>query len=160
MEADIILKMLNKGFNCPETSSMGRLFDTVAALIGLRKRITYQAQAALELESIADNNTEEIYHVSIEEKGQKYVVNTDPMMGGIISDHKKGVKRSIISSKFHNTVIAFTLEMCRLIRHKYGINSVALSGGVFQNKLLLEMLCAGLKEQNFKVYSQAKNTLQ
>ena len=80
------------------------------------------------------------------------MINTDEIIKNIIKDIYNKVDKSIIAKRFHNTVIAFTLEMCNLIANKYGINSVVLSGGVFQNEILLKGLHEKLIENNFKVY--------
>jgi len=135
---------------------MGRLFDTVAAIIGLRKKITYQAQSAIELEAIAYCRNKEKYHYFIKEEEDKAIVNTDSIIREILCDYKNGVNRSIISDKFHNTVSKFSLEMCKLLRSKYGINCVALSGGVFQNEILFKGIYRKLRKANFTVYTHAK----
>lgn len=154
-ELEIVLEMLEKDLNCVKTSSIGRLFDTVAALIGLRRVITYQAQAAVELEAAAGDN-KETYNYEIKKQGDKFVINTDTVIKSIYNDYKNKVNRSIISAKFHNTVIGFSLTMCKLLRNTYGIDRVVLSGGVFQNEILFKGISRNLTEFNFSVYTHAE----
>lgn len=155
-ELEIVLEMLKKDLNCPRTSSMGRLFDTVAAITGIRKEISYQAQAAIELETAAAlviDKINEFYPYDIQEISEKLVINTDPVIKNLLLDYEKGIDSSIIAGKFHNTIIELSSEMCKLIRSKYSINNVVLSGGVFQNEILLKGLYKKLEEANFKVYT-------
>lgn len=147
-----IIMMLKNDLNSIETSSMGRFFDAVSALIGLKNRITYEGEAAIYLEAIAEENEEGSYDYSIDSADETYAINTDNIIKGIIKDIKNKKNKSIISKKFHNTVITFSIEMCKLIRNKTGINAVALSGGVFQNEIILKGIYRGLMNNDFQVY--------
>jgi hydrogenase maturation protein HypF len=147
-----ILTMLKNNINSIETSSMGRFFDAVAALINLKTEVTFEGEAAVHLEAISQHDEEGIYKYDIDSVGETYIINTDNIIKNIIEDIYNSIDKSIIAKRFHNTVIAFTLEMCKLIGNKYGINSVALSGGVFQNEILLKGLHKKLIESNYKVY--------
>ncbi|MBM7869022.1 hydrogenase maturation protein HypF [Clostridium pascui] len=148
----IILTMLRSNINSIETSSMGRFFDAISALINLKMKVSFEGEAAINLEAICDERESGIYNYEINFVNETYVVNTDNIIKSIVEDIAKNINKSIIAKRFHNTVIAFTLEMTKLIRSKHKINSVALSGGVFQNEILLKRLYEKLIENNFKVY--------
>jgi hydrogenase maturation protein HypF len=148
-----IFAMLKNNINSIENSSMGRFFDAVAALIGIKMNVTFEGEAAIHLETISHTNENGVYKFDIYTKDETYVVNTDNIIKNIIEDIEKSIDKSIIAKRFHNTVVAFSLEMCKLIRDKYGINSTALSGGVFQNEILLKGLHKRLIENGFKVYT-------
>lgn len=151
-----IITMLKQNINCPETSSMGRLFDAVSALLGMKKKITYEGEAAIELEALADSNDEGLYRYDIDTSSEVNIVNTDYIIKDIIKDIKNQVSTNIIAKRFHNTVVAFSIEICKLIRSKYNINSVVLSGGVFQNEILLKGLYKGLMKEKFEVYTHGE----
>lgn len=155
-EVEVLKNQIDKGLNSPLTSSCGRLFDTVSALLGLRKVIDYEGQAAIELEMIIDENTEESYPFEIQDSQpfasySPLIIDTEPVIRGIIEDMKKGVKREIISAKFHNSVVKFTVEICERLRKQECLNTIALSGGVFQNIYLLTRLTRKLKRKGFEV---------
>lgn len=147
-----ILAMLKNNMNSIETSSMGRFFDAIAALIGIKMNVTFEGEAAIYLETISHVGENGVYKYDIYTEYETYIVNTDNIIKDIIQDMESGIHKSIIAKRFHNTVVAFSLEMCKLIRNKYGINSVALSGGVFQNEILLKGLHKKLIKNGFKVY--------
>ena len=148
-----IKKMIDKGINSPMTSSSGRLFDAVSALVGIRKEIYYEGQAAIELEMAADGETGE-YPFDLREIEDKTLILIEPIFRGIVSDLERRVEVESISSKFHNTMAKIILNMCIKIRKTSGLNRVALSGGVFQNSLLLENTYVLLDKNNFKVFTQ------
>ncbi|GIM27742.1 carbamoyltransferase [Clostridium polyendosporum] len=157
-ERDIknIIMMLKHNMNCPETSSMGRLFDAVSALLAFKRKITFEGEAAIELEILADLNDERLYSYGIDTVNGVYIVNTDLIIRDIIKDMKNQVSTNIIAKRFHNTVVAFSIEICRLIRNKYNISSVVLSGGVFQNEILLKGLYKVLMKEGFEVYTHGE----
>jgi len=150
VEIEVIKRQIERKINSPVTSSMGRLFDAISALLGIRGEIDYEAQAAVELEmaaytsviaaSVSDEaiaSAQESYPYRIlEDKGIR-IVRLKDLLSAIIQDLQHGVSRGRISVKFHNTVAQMINEMCGLIADETGITQVALSGGVFQNRLLL-----------------------
>ncbi|MDS0527531.1 carbamoyltransferase HypF [Clostridium sp. SHJSY1] len=148
-----LLPIIDAQINCPETSSMGRLFDGVSSIIGLNHVITYEGQAAIELESLIKNEGyKKSYNYNINiDKG--YVVEPYEIILGIMKDKVRNISDGVIATKFHNTIIKFAKEICNLIRKDRGINEVALSGGVFQNKYLLNGLIEELKSSQFIVYT-------
>ena len=154
-ELEIIRQQLRRGINCPLTSSAGRLFDAVSALVGVRKEIDYEAQAAIELEMLAPNEVGEFDAKSypfciVEQQGMK-VVKLGELISTIVQDVKNEVPVPIISLKFHNTMAQIILRMCKLIAEETGIAQVALSGGVFQNRLLLKLAITALQREGFSV---------
>jgi len=155
LELEIIKQQLKKGINSPLTSSAGRLFDAVSALAGVRGEINYEAQAAIELEMLAPNEVGEFdtksYPFSIVEHEGMKVVKLGELISTIVQDVKNKTPVPIISLKFHNTMAQMIAEMCKLIAGKTGITQVALSGGVFQNRLLLKLATAALQREGFKV---------
>ena len=155
-ELDIIIKQqLKRGINSPLTSSAGRLFDAVSALVGVRGEIDYEAQAAIELEMLAPDKLDEFesesYPFSIVEHQGMRVVKLGELFSAIVQDVRNRIPALIISLKFHNTTAQIITRMCRLIASESGINQVALSGGVFQNRLLLRLATAALQKEGFSV---------
>ncbi len=149
----VIKHMIEKNINLSLTSSMGRLFDAVSALIGVRRIIYYEAQAAIELEMIADSDESGEYTYDLKEcDGRKEILLAD-LIKEIVVDITSGIGTEKISAKFHNTISKIALDMSIYIRELKGINSVALSGGVFQNIFLLDMIHKRLTENGFNVYT-------
>jgi len=140
-ELELIKKQIEKGINSPLTSSCGRLFDGVSALLNIRNEVDYEGQAAIELEMIAGEgkDTGKIYPFEIsEEKGIK-IVRLQEVFAAILDDVNQGVTKTEISSCFHHSVARIVARMCQTLARDTGINKVALSGGVFQNRLLLRL---------------------
>jgi len=156
-EAEIIKQQVRKKINSPLTSSMGRLFDAVSALLGIRWEIDYEGQAAVELEMAAYQedygNVYQRYPFSISKEGGTKVVRLQDILSGIIADLEHDVPAAIISVKFHNTVALIINEMCQLIANEMGINKIALSGGVFQNRLLLKRAVEILERNGLQVFT-------
>lgn len=150
-EVEAVKKQLQRNFNSPLTSSCGRLFDGVSALLGIRGRVDYEGQAAIELEMVAQAGVETGYPFSIIERQGMSVVLLSGLFEAVTSDLKKRVPKPIISGKFHYTLAQMIGRMCQLLRAKTGIAQVALSGGVFQNRLLLRLAMAALAEASFTI---------
>ena len=154
-KADMLVQMIAKGINTPQTSSLGRLFDGIAALVGLKSRVTFEGQAAMELEMIADRNVAGAYPFEWS-SGTRREISTRPLIQGVVEDLQSGVSSAVISGKFHNTLIRLFTELCREIRTETGLDRVALSGGSFQNALLLEGLIVSLSSQGFSVFTHTR----
>jgi len=154
-ELEIIKQQLKRRVNCPLTSSAGRLFDAVSALCGVREEIDYEAQAAIELEMLAQDKAGEserrVYPFSIVEHQGVKVLKLGEVISMVVQDVRNHISTPIISLRFHNTVAKIISEMCRLIARETGINQVALSGGVFQNRLLLKLATTSLQREGFSV---------
>ena len=148
----VIGEMTAKGINSPLTSSLGRLFDGVAAICGIRQRVNFEGQAAMELEMAAAEDSDGVYEYGWETDGV-YRVFTEPIIQGVVDDVANAKPIGEISSRFHRTVICLFTDLCVLIGKEQELNRVVLSGGVFQNSILLTGLTGALEEKNFKVYS-------
>ena len=155
-EIDLVVRQVEQGLNAPLTSSCGRLFDAVSALIGVRGTVDYEAQAAIELEMAAGDDARGAYPFSIEEQGDLSVVRLRALFEGLLDDLRRGATRSDMSARFHRTVADIVLEMCRRLAAETGIARVALSGGVFQNRLLLRLVATALEGAGFDVLTHAK----
>ncbi len=143
-----ISKAIEKGVNTTLTSSMGRLFDGISAILGIKYKVSYQAQGAILLEEKAiKTTTSKSYTVKVKE-GK---IDWREMVREVVKDIKTGIPKEEIARKFHNWVVDASVMGVLLIREKKGINKVALSGGVFQNKLLTETLEERLKKEGFQV---------
>ncbi|MBI4304056.1 MAG: carbamoyltransferase HypF [Chloroflexi bacterium] len=154
-EIDIIKKQIENKLNSPLTSSCGRLFDAVSALIGVRGEIGYEAQAAIELEMLAyeAENEKGDYPFSIVEQDGVSVVKLKDLFSAIIHDLRSGVAQASIAARFHNTMARMIPELCQVACGKTGIRQVVLSGGVFQNRLLLRKAVALLEAGGFTVFT-------
>jgi hydrogenase maturation protein HypF len=146
--------MMVKGVNCPRTSSMGRLFDAIAAMIGIRYTVAYEGQAALELEMLADDGKWEGYPFEWLSEGG-YQILPHAIIRGVVRDMEKRVPSAVISARFHRTVIDMAAVLCRVIRRDSGLSRVVLSGGVFQNAMLLKGLIRELSADRFEVFSHS-----
>ena len=148
----IVDEMITKGVNAPLTSSLGRLFDAVASIGGIRKRVNFEGQAAMELEMLASEAVEANYDYEWD-TGEVLRILPAPIIRGIVTDIQNGIPIAEISTKFHNTLIQMFAELCGVIRKKRDLNRVVLSGGCFQNATLLAGLIKALKKRDFEVFS-------
>lgn len=155
--AEVVMKMLEKGVNCPVSSGMGRLFDTVSSLGGVMDTVSYEAEAAIMLENEACKALDEegVYPFALWGE-EPSVIDTGPLIRAVAEDVKKGVSRAVIAARFHNTVTRMTLKVCGLIREKTALDTVALSGGVFQNELLSTRVENRLMDMGFRVLTHSK----
>ena len=147
--------MIRHGVNTVKTSSCGRLFDAVASLLCLRQEVTYEGQAAIELEMAASVGVKDAYPFTIE-TGDPWCVDMRPAIRAIVAGLRCGDAPGIVSARFHNTVAALTVEVCRRLRLVEGLNQVCLSGGAFQNQYLLSSALAGLRHCGFEVFLHSK----
>ncbi len=149
-EIEIINKMIDKDRNTAYTSSMGRLFDCVSAMLGVTTEITYEAEAAINLEYVAARGVKTHYPYRIN-RSQMMTVEIAPTLDAIMSDMDQGIPNRIISAKFHNTIVAFSLDVANRLRKKYDLNRVCFSGGVFQNRYLLKTMIERFETDGFQV---------
>lgn len=148
-----VRKMIDRSVNAPLTSSSGRLFDAVSALIGIRNEVYYEGQAAIEMEMAAERAEEGVYPFERERSNETLVILLEPLIRAIVSDIAAGVGQGTIASRFHNTMAALILDICLGVKNSGGPGRVALSGGVFQNSLLLEKTIDALESHGFTVYT-------
>jgi hydrogenase maturation protein HypF len=164
-ELSVIGQMLKRGVNAPMTSSVGRLFDAVASIIGLRQRNSFEGQAAMELEfALARESSEQTYRCELvigsddspmagrnaKDTGTQHplIVDWSQMIRDVWTDAKKHVPTSLISKKFHNALIEVIVDVAR----QAGLERVVLTGGCFQNKYLTERAVGRLRNSGFQPY--------
>jgi hydrogenase maturation protein HypF len=151
-----ILEMIKKGVNCPETSSLGRLFDGVAALLDICYVSSYEGQAAIELEmAIEGEERNDTYPYEWQKGEEIYHVLPAPIIRGVTKDILEGKSTSSISHKFHITLIRLFSDLCVLLGESTGVDRIVLSGGVFQNALLLTHMEKALKARGLQVFSHS-----
>ncbi len=151
----ILGEMLDRGINVAHTSSAGRFFDAVAFLLGGRERISFEGQAAMELECLAAGVTEsgkQPFDYQLDKRGAVTIIDTLPVIEGICRDVSAGVPREVSAARFHATVAAMIADTCVAIRGAEGLDRVVLSGGVFQNNILLTLTTGRLREAGFDVH--------
>jgi hydrogenase maturation protein HypF len=146
---EVIVAMIKKKINSPMTSSLGRLFDGVASIAGIRQYISFEGQAAMELEMMAHDSEVEPYRFGIT-TADLPTIRTDSIISGIVDDIGKGVSPDQLSTRFHHTLVCLFTDVCDRLRGKTGIKTVAMSGGVFQNRCLLHGLIDSLERKGFK----------
>jgi hydrogenase maturation protein HypF len=146
-ERTVLRAQLEHSLNAPPTSSMGRLFDAASALIGIKQVSAYEGQAAIHMEAIADPVEEGRYPFEISHD----TFNPAPLWELLLADWRRGVSPALIAARFHNSVAEVSVELCRRIRQETGVKTVALSGGVWQNRLLLNKTTALLAKDNLTV---------
>ena len=153
-EMRVLGQMLAKGVNCPPTSSVGRLFDAVAALAGARDTAQFEGQAAMELEAIADPRSARSYAADIADDGSALVIDPGSIIRAVTDDLRARVSASEISTAFHNGLAHTIADAVERIRRRTGVNRVVLSGGVFQNVLLITRAASALERAGFEVFTQ------
>ncbi len=143
----LLQHQLHQKTNAPPTSSVGRLFDAVAALIGIRQTVNYEAQAAIALENLADPTISDHYPFSIE--NQQF--SPAPTLRALLNDLRANTPPAQMAARFHNGLAHAVIQVCTAIRNQHQLNKVALSGGVWQNMTLLKITLSLLKQENFEV---------
>lgn len=149
---EIVKQALSSGLNCFLSSSIGRLFDAVSALVTIRNNITYDGQAAIELENVINEEIEETYPWNIEERDGVFQLLYKDIIEGILKDLQRKELSSKISIKFHNSLAEATCALVSVLREKECINKVVLSGGVFENQYLLKKVYKELIKNGFEVF--------
>lgn len=144
--------MVSADLNCPKSSSMGRLFDGVCALLGIKMQTSYEGQGAVLLEAAAAEDCEERYPVSFYEEDGRHIADYRDMIRAICQEKRQGVPVEIQAAKFMNSMVCMAVELCKLIREQSGLEQVVLSGGTFQNLYMLKRLSEQLKQEGFAVY--------
>jgi hydrogenase maturation protein HypF len=148
-----LARAIDRGLNAPLTSSAGRLFDAVASLLGVRDRVAFEAQAAMELEALAAPQADVTYPARLEDTGDALVVRTTDVVRGVVDDLLRETPAAVIAARFHATLADVIVSVCGRIRERTGVGAVALSGGVFQNAWLLAAALDALETAGFEVYS-------
>lgn len=149
-----VVALARAGLNAPLTSSAGRLFDAVGALVGLRDEISFEGQAAIELEQIADLDEQGAYLLPVVERagaGEALRLRGADIVRAAASDVLDGIEPGVIAARFHNGIADAVARVCTRLREESGVATVALSGGVFQNVLLVTGVVRRLEEAGLRV---------
>ena len=148
---NMVMEALEKSVNCPLSSGAGRLFDAVAALLNVCTESTFHAEAPMRLESIVTGNTNERYEISFHD-----VIYFNEMIEQIVEDIQNNIDARIIATKFHNTIIYTIFKGAFKISKETGLKKVVFSGGLFQNKYIMEKTEPLLLKNGFQVYTHSK----
>jgi hydrogenase maturation protein HypF len=149
-ERRVLRTQIAQGINTPRTSSIGRLFDAVASLVGVRQTVSYEAQAAIELQAMADPDAEPGYEFPLL-PGDPLRIDSRPVIRQIAHAVKAGESTAVIAGRFHRGLAEAVVQVCRAVREQTGLDTVGLTGGVFQNLLLLEHTVNLLERDRFEV---------
>jgi hydrogenase maturation protein HypF len=155
-ERRVLRHQLETGLGCVPTSSMGRLFDAVSALAGVRQVVAYEAQAAIEFEGLTrgvDAGSRR-YDFAVDSDGAATVIDAAPLLSAVIEDVRAGVSAGVIGARFHRAVADLIVDLAA--RYAAGPQPVALSGGVFQNAVLLRLAVDGLRAKGFDVITHRR----
>ncbi len=153
-ELRLLRQMLTRGLNSPPTSSCGRLFDAAAALIGVRAAVSYEGQAAMELEALAERGAPGAHFpYGLESEDGRMVLDFRPLFAAMVTEVMAGAGRETLARRFHDTLAQATAAVCAQIGAVCHVRRVVLSGGVFQNRLLAEGVHAELSRRGFTVFS-------
>jgi len=153
---DNIITMIEKDINSPLTSSMGRLFAAVSSLIGFCDKASFEAEAEMKLEHLQDEHCREAYKFELIKEKKDLIISAQGVIRQIIEDIKKVTPKERIAAKFHNGLVDVFCKLAQRLRRKFSINRICLSGGVFQNIVLLTKLYDRLASKDFEVYIQGK----
>jgi hydrogenase maturation protein HypF len=141
--------MLARGINSPRTTSLGRLFDAVAALAGVRSRASFEGQAAMDLEHAAEGVEDHVSYPLPLGEADLAVADWAPLVGALLDDRRRGVSAALMSARFHNALVA----LAEAIAVRIGLDRVVLSGGCFQNLRLVTSVRQRLEARGFEVYT-------
>ncbi len=155
---EVVRHQVEKKLNTPDTSSMGRLFDAVAALAGVRTEVTYEAQAAIELETLSKHYpaSVELYPFQIQDE----IIRLQELLAAVIEAVRRKDPPGLIGARFHQTIAAMSAAAACRVREQTGLKEVALSGGVWQNRLLLKLTRGGFAAAGFQSPYPPPNTRQ
>jgi hydrogenase maturation protein HypF len=145
-------RVMTHRFNSPVTSSLGRLFDGIAAILGIRQNVTFEGQAAMELEAAAKSKAGIILPFDIPETDNVFCLDFTPMIRKIVDEIMAGRSRAEVAYSFHLTLSVAFCGVAEAIRRRTGLNRVVLSGGCFQNRILTEKTIAGLEKAGFDIF--------
>lgn len=151
LEWQVLQRQLAMGLNSPPTSSAGRLFDAVAAALGVCRDRTYEGQPAVELEMAAAPEEEGFYPIPLDTQGETLVPDTPALFREVVEDYRRGSRVDKIAARFHNSLVRLLAAACAEVRARTGLSVAVLSGGVFQNALIFGKLRRSLEDQGFEV---------
>ena len=148
-----IIYMIKNDINTPLTSSMGRLFDGISALLNFQNKISYEGEAIKELENLAkkSDNIKDYYKFEINYENNQFIIDTDYIVESVFGDIVNNINPCDIAMKFHNTIVEFSFRICLYLRELYNLNIVALSGEIFENEIIFTKLYKKLNSNEFEV---------
>ena len=156
-QAALLARMADRGINSPLTSSCGRLFDAVSALAGIRQRVNYEAQAAIELEAAIVTDEEDAgYPFDLQPDARGWIIGTRPLFEALLNDLKYNAPAGIVSRRFHVGFVGVLAHLAGLVRAKTGLDNICLSGGSFQNAFLFEHLRRKLEADGLNVFTHSE----
>ena len=156
-EARLLSRMIERRINAPLTSSLGRLFDAAAAVILNRRKVDYEAQAAIELEGIAANEPECLAGtIEVAERNGAGIIKIDRLWSDLVDDLRRGVPRSRIAAQFHSAIAKVFMAAAASARETTGISQVVMSGGCMHNRRLTMLLRRGLEDRGFQVFAHRR----
>ncbi|HLI60042.1 MAG TPA: carbamoyltransferase HypF [Solirubrobacteraceae bacterium] len=153
---EMVARLIESGVACPRTTSVGRLFDAVAALCGLRPRVTYEGQAAVELEAACDPHERDGYPLPLVRIDGRLVLDARETVRAVVRDLRAGAASGTIAARFHNALAAATICACVRLAGDRDLGTVVLAGGTFQNRRVLEAVAAGLRRAGLRVLVPAR----
>jgi hydrogenase maturation protein HypF len=154
LERKLLERQIERQLNCVPTSSMGRLFDAVAALLGIRQTVTYEAQAAIEMEALCegwDSPPELAFAFDQPDPGGPIAIDPAPLLRTLAQEIRRGVSPAQLAARFHRAVADLIVTLSRSARVRTGLATAALSGGFFQNVLLQRLAVDALRDEGFEV---------
>jgi len=151
LEESVLQRQLTTGLNSPLTSSAGRLFDAVAAALGVCRDRTYEGQPAVELEMVAALGEKGFYSIPLHYQGETLVLDTPALFKEVVEDYRRGAGVDKIAARFHNSLVRLLANACEAVRDRTGLTVAALSGGVFQNAWIFTKLRRRLEDLGFEV---------
>jgi hydrogenase maturation protein HypF len=146
-----VVGLARSGVASPYTTSVGRLLDAMSAVCGVRHVVSYEGQAAIELEMLADERESVWYDLQLHEIDGMLTMDARPLIRGVLRDLAALVPVSMIAARIHNSIANVAVRCCRAVAEDRGVRTVVLSGGVFQNMLLLERTASALSNAGFRV---------
>ncbi|MCQ2557704.1 MAG: carbamoyltransferase HypF [Oscillospiraceae bacterium] len=150
--AEQLQLMLQENLNCPVSSGMGRLFDGICAILGIRTQASYEGQGAVLLEAAAAENETDAWPVTFTQEGELSRFDWRDMVRRIVEEQQAGIPTETLAARFLNTLVELAVQMCLLARTQTGLERVVLSGGSFQNRYLMQRIPEKLREHGFTVY--------
>lgn len=154
-----VLTMIQKNIHCPNSSSVGRLFDAAAALLGVCPVARFEAEGPIKLEAMCRQDVDEFYPINVERSQGKEIIDPLPMFLAMGRDLRKRKEASFIATKFHNTIANVTIDLARALTRRLRSKDIVLSGGVFQNVYLRTKIMEGLRETGCRVFTNEKNSV-
>jgi hydrogenase maturation protein HypF len=151
-----LARILETGMNSPLTSSLGRVFDGVASILDMKRSVSFEGQAAMDLEAAAGSGSGDILPYHIEHDGEISILDLIPAIRALVEGSLAGMDPTGLASSFHATLIASFVDIAELIRDNTGIDRVVLSGGCFQNRILLEGCADDLEKAGFEVFTHKR----